>query len=54
MTIGICGFGGGKLGQIAERALTLSAKDYGQAEDVHMVLVHLVSREVHRRIESEG
>lgn len=54
ITIGMCGFGGGRLEQIAERTLTFSAKDYGQVEDAHMVLVHLISREVHRRIESEG
>ena len=53
LTIGMCGFGGGKLVQVAEKALTFSAEDYGQVEDVHMVLVHLISRQVHGRIESE-
>ncbi len=49
-TIGICGFGGGKLAQVAERTLVFSAKDYGQVEDAHMVLLHFISREVRRRI----
>lgn len=50
MTIGICGFGGGKLAEIADRALVFCAMDYGQVEDAHMVLLHFISREVRRRI----
>ncbi len=51
-TIGICGFGGGKLAQIADRALIFSVKDYGQVEDSHLVLLHFISREVRRRMAS--
>ncbi len=43
MTIGICGFGGGKLAQTADRALIFSAKDYGQVEDIHLCLAHMLS-----------
>lgn len=49
-TIGLCAFGGGKLGQVADKALVISTKSYEQAEDAHMVLAHLISQEVHRRM----
>ena len=49
-TIGLIGFGGGKLKEIADIAITISLKSYRQVEDTHMVLAHLISQEVERRI----
>lgn len=49
-TIGLIGFGGGRLKEIADIAITISSKSYRQVEDTHMVLAHLISQEVERRI----
>jgi len=52
-TIAICGFGGGRLAHIADRAIVFSAKDYGQIEDTHLVMAHLISEEVRRKLKNE-
>ena len=54
VTIGICGFGGGRLSRIADKALVFSSHDYGQVEDGQMVLAHLISRVVHHILECKG
>ena len=50
ITIGFIGFGGGRLREVADVAITLSSKSYRRVEDAHMVLAHLISEEVERRI----
>ena len=42
VTIGFIGFGGGKLKELTHKSIILSSKDYGQVEDVHMALVHII------------
>lgn len=44
-TIGLTGFDGGKLRQIAQHSIHVPAEkgEYGPVEDVHMVLDHLIS-----------
>ena len=42
MTIGLVGFGGGKLKELVHKSIVLSSKDYGQVEDVHLSLAHIV------------
>jgi len=49
-TIGFIGFGGGRLKEITDIAITISSRSYRQVEDTHMVLAHLISQEVERRI----
>jgi len=51
MTVGICGFGGGKLSTLADKAIIFSARDYRQVEDAQMILTHLISLGVRQRIE---
>jgi len=48
--IGLIGFGGGLLNEIAGRAVVLTSTDYEQVEDTHMILCHLIAKEVKRRI----
>ncbi len=48
--IGLCAFGGGKLAELADKALTVSTRSYEQAEDIHMILAHLISQAVHQRM----
>jgi len=42
VTIGFVGFGGGRLKELAHKSIVLSSKDYGQVEDVHMILAHII------------
>jgi D-sedoheptulose 7-phosphate isomerase len=42
-TIGLTGFGGGKLAKIAGTSMIFISKDYGQLEDIHMSLAHVIS-----------
>ena len=50
ITIGFTGFGGGKLREIANKAITLSRRDYGQVEDIHASLAHMICYLVKERI----
>lgn len=54
LIIGFIGFGGGKLKELADEAIIFPAENYGQVEDAHMVLVHLISKQVERRMRGEG
>lgn len=42
VTIGLIGFGGGKLKGLARKSIVISRKNYQQVEDVHMVLAHII------------
>ena len=53
VTIGFAGFGGGKLKQIVNECITLSSKDYGQVEDAHLALTHILSDMLKERITNE-
>ena len=50
LTIGFIGFGGGKLKELVHKCIVLSSKDYGQVEDIHLSLAHIVSYLVKERI----
>lgn len=41
-TIGLIGFGGGKLAELTDRSIILSSKDYGEVEGVHSCLCHII------------
>ena len=43
ITIGFIGFGGGKLKELAHKYAVLSSRDYGQVEDAHLSLAHIIS-----------
>jgi D-sedoheptulose 7-phosphate isomerase len=43
-TIGLIGFSGGKLQKIVDEYVTVSNKNYGQVEDVHLILSHAISQ----------
>jgi D-sedoheptulose 7-phosphate isomerase len=48
--IGLIGFGGGKLKELTHKCVVLSSKDYGQVEDVHLSLDHIISSLVKNRL----
>lgn len=50
ITIGFIGFGGGKFKELADKCVVLSSRDYGQVEDVHLSLAHIVSRLVKEKM----
>jgi D-sedoheptulose 7-phosphate isomerase len=43
VTIGLIGFGGGKLINLVDHHVTVSCREYGPVEDLHMVLDHIIS-----------
>ena len=43
ITVGVIGFGGGKLKGLAHKCIVLSSRDYGQVEDIHLTLAHIIS-----------
>lgn len=42
-TIAFCGFGGGKLAEMAHLKVMFSSHNYGVVEDMHLVLNHLIA-----------
>lgn len=46
ITIGLSGFNGGRLAQIAQHNIVVSSDDMQHIEDVHLVLAHLIYRYV--------
>ena len=49
-TIGFTGFGGGKLRGLADLCIVLSSTDYGQIEDTHLTITHIISEMLKERI----
>jgi D-sedoheptulose 7-phosphate isomerase len=47
VTVGLIGFGGGKLAALVDHQITVGCKEYGPVEDLHLVLDHIIS--VHMR-----
>ena len=53
-TVGLTGFGGGKLKGMADMSINLSSDDYGQVEDMHLALGHMVTYMVRERVREEN
>lgn len=39
-TFGVCGFGGGRLKNLAQKSIVINSNDMQKAEDLHMILFH--------------
>jgi D-sedoheptulose 7-phosphate isomerase len=50
ITVGLIGFGGGKLKGLVHKCIVLSSKDYGRVEDIHLSLAHIISYLVKEKI----
>jgi D-sedoheptulose 7-phosphate isomerase len=48
-TIGLLGFGGGRAQEILDVSLVISSKNYGIAEDFHLIMEHVIT-EIIRRV----
>ena len=46
-TVGLTGYSGGKLGQLADIAYVAASDDMQKIEDVHMIIVHMIMQAVH-------
>ena len=51
--IGLTGFGGGRLSQLADYGISVRSSHYGVVEDVHMQLGHIIGYYFRKRIEDE-
>ena len=52
-TIGIMGFTGGILKSILDVGVIISGNNYGQIEDIHLILTHVISRYFQEMIKKE-
>lgn len=43
VTIGLIGFGGGKLASLVDYQITVNCREYGPVEDLHLILDHIIS-----------
>ena len=50
ITVGIIGFGGGKMKDFTDKSIILSSCDYGQVEDIHLSISHILSYRVKEKI----
>jgi D-sedoheptulose 7-phosphate isomerase len=49
-TVGLTGFGGGKLAGMVDIALVADSYDYGQVEDVHLIVNHILRLCIHETL----
>jgi len=52
ITIGFIGFGGGKLREMVDVDITVSSRNYGHVEDLHLTLNHLISQYLKQRFQT--
>lgn len=50
VTVGLIGFGGGKLAELVDCEVTVSCREYGPVEDLHLILDHIISLYIRKRI----
>ncbi|HEY3295955.1 MAG TPA: SIS domain-containing protein [bacterium] len=43
VTVGLIGFGGGKLAPLVDYPIVVACREYGPVEDLHLVLDHIIS-----------
>ncbi|KHE91503.1 MAG: SIS domain-containing protein [Candidatus Scalindua rubra] len=53
ITIGLTGFNGGGLVPIVNECIIVSSENYGQIEDTHLVLGHVISQSIRHRLASD-
>ena len=49
-TIGLLGFGGGRLAEMVDHALVVSSRNYGLSEDFHLIIQHVVTQYLRRAL----
>lgn len=51
VTVGFLGFDGGKAAEIVDHKIIIASSNYGVIEDLHLVLGHMISQELKKKIE---
>lgn len=54
VTIGLTGFNGGELLSMVNECIIVSSENYGQIEDTHLVLEHMISQSLKHRLAGEN
>jgi D-sedoheptulose 7-phosphate isomerase len=54
VTIGLIGFSGGKLKDIAQESLIVPSDNMQRVEDIHLILTHMISSYLRQRIQLEN
>ncbi|MEW5734307.1 MAG: SIS domain-containing protein [Thermodesulfobacteriota bacterium] len=54
VTVGLCGFSGGKLGKMAQIPVLAAVADMQKVEDVHMIVAHMAMQRVGQAINPGG
>ncbi len=54
ITVGLIGFGGGKLSSIVDYQVTVQCREYGPVEDLHLILDHIISLYVRKVIATQS
>jgi len=49
-TIGLCGFSGGRLSELADIAFIVNSNDMQKIEDVHVIVVHMIMQAVYKAL----
>lgn len=52
-TIGLCGFGGGRLSDLSEVSLIARVNDMQKVEDLHMIIVHMLMQILYIELRGE-
>ena len=53
-TIGLCGFGGGKLAELAGLSFVIDSHDMQQVEDGHVILSHMLMQTLYKALNTDG
>ena len=53
ITVGMTGFSGGELKKIVAHSVHVSVDDYGMAENMHMIIVHIIITQITARIAND-
>lgn len=54
VTVGFLGFGGGRLREFVQLDITVSSRNYGQVEDFHLTLNHILTQYLSRVVKTGG
>jgi D-sedoheptulose 7-phosphate isomerase len=54
ISVGLIGFEGGKLGPLVDEMIVVDSTDYGCIEDMHLILVHMISQCLKHRVASNN
>ncbi len=51
-TVGLTGFGGGKLAEMVDESIIVDSYDYGPVEDIHLILDHIIRAWIYEELKA--